>query len=58
MSDEADKQALADDVVAQALAEAQAELSSMQDTADAANPAGASQRGLELLGDVDLDGAW
>lgn len=55
MSDEVDKQALADDVVAQALAEAQAELSSMQDTADAANPEGASQRGLELLGDVDLD---
>ena len=59
MSDETDKQALADDVVAQALAEAQSELSAMQTTADTASVTtvggGNGQRGLELLGDVDLD---
>lgn len=55
MSEDVDKQALADDIVAQALAEAQAELATMQADADSADPNAASRRGLELLGDVDLD---
>ena len=61
MSDDADKQSIADDIVAQALAEAQAELSAMADDVAGAGGAGgngvseAARRGLDLLGDVDLD---
>ncbi|MEM1026853.1 MAG: flagellar motor switch protein FliN [Planctomycetota bacterium] len=54
MSD-ADKQSVADDIVAQALAEAQAELSAMASDVDAASPDADRSRGLDLLGDVDLD---
>ncbi len=55
MSD-ADKQSIADDIVAQALAEAQAELSAMADDVDSAGAQDATaRRGLDLLGDVDLD---
>ncbi|MEM7576090.1 MAG: flagellar motor switch protein FliN [Planctomycetota bacterium] len=54
MSD-AEKQSVADDIVAQALAEAQAELSAMASDVDAVDPNVDRSRGLDLLGDVDLD---
>ncbi len=54
MSD-ANKQSLADDIVAQALAEAQAELTAMAGDVDGVEVNGEARRGLELLGDVDLD---
>ncbi len=54
MSD-ANKQSIADDIVAQALAEAQAELSAMASDAGGPDPHADRSRGLDLLGDVDLD---
>lgn len=54
MSD-AEKQSIADDIVAQALAEAQAELSAMASDVDSVDPNAERSRGLDLLGDVDLD---
>ncbi len=56
MSDEQNKQSIADDIVAQALAEAQAELDSLQQQAmDATGDDSRTRRGLDLLSDVDLE---
>lgn len=51
-----DRQSAADDIVAQALAEAQAELAAMQQQTDAAaGDDGMARRGLDMLADVELD---